>query len=203
MDHLPRSEEFLNRYKYPILLLILGLVLITGSVFFPSLISKIQPKASSSVTYPKESLVDKSQLFFKVDVSGQVTKPGVYALTQESRVEDAIKAAGGVTQRADKLFLTKTINLAQKVSDGMKVYIPSEGENSAPVSGASSYNGSNSAVNINQADMSSLDKLPGIGQITAQKIIDNRPYSTIDDLLIKKVVSKSVFTNIKDKIATF
>ncbi len=201
MDQISRQEELINKYKYPGLISIVGLVLILGGLFTPNLLTNFQPQKAK--TYPKEALVDKSQLLIKVDVSGQVSRPGVYSLASDARVEDAIKAAGGVTSQVDSQFLTKTINLAQKISDGMKIYIPSINENSSPNLAPSLSNANNSAININQADTTSLDKLPGIGQVTAQKIIENRPYSTIEELLAKKVVSKSVFETIKDKISVF
>ncbi len=146
-----------------------------------------------------------------VDVSGAVVNPGVYHIAQDARIQDALIAAGGLSDSADRTWVAKSINLAKKLSDGAKVYIPSVGE----VAGAQTQAGSSvtqsvdaagesstvATVNINSASVDALDSLPGIGKVTAQKIIDNRPYSDINELLSKKVVGASVFGKIKDRIS--
>ena len=90
------------------------------------------------------------------------------------------------------------------LSDGQKIYIPklSETQNSVSVNGVSTGNIS-SKININSAGASDLDSLPGIGSVTAQKIIDARPYSAIEDLLNRKIVSQKVFDQIKEKISIY
>ncbi|MDZ4209575.1 MAG: ComEA family DNA-binding protein [Candidatus Curtissbacteria bacterium] len=117
-----------------------------------------------------------------------------------TRVDDAIKAAGGLSPDAD----STRINLAAKVSDGQKLYIQRVGESvSQSVSGSVGQvaGESVSQININTASESELDKLPGIGPVTAQKIIASRPYSSPEELLSKKVVSSSVYEKIKDLIS--
>lgn len=141
-----------------------------------------------------------------IDVSGAVASPGVYELSAGARVQDGVSAAGGMRKDADRFAVAKSINMASKVSDGMKLYIPFEGEdailttvtngNSAAVAGISS-----SLININSASQSLLEELSGIGPVTAKKIIDNRPYSSVDDLLAKKVVGQSVFEKIKEQVS--
>lgn len=123
-----------------------------------------------------------------VHVDGAVVNPGVYDVPPGSRVTDAVEAAGGLAQDADQ---TK-INLAAKIVDGQKIFVFSKGEQ------VISQN--TNLVSINSASESELDKLPGIGPVTAQKIITARPYSSLEDLLTKKVVSKSVWEKIKDLI---
>lgn len=130
-----------------------------------------------------------------IHVDGAVVKPGVYRLREDARVETAIAAAGGLASDADQ----SRINLAAKVTDGQKIYIPKIGE-----SVSSSIDGSVSRlININVATQAELEELPGIGPITAQKIIASRPYSGVGDLLTKKVVNRSVFEKIKDKITVY
>lgn len=145
-----------------------------------------------------------------IDVSGAVNKPGVYTLDSESRVTDALLAAGGMSDKADRLRVSQTINLAAKVNDGAKLYIPSLGEAQVTSQGVvkSSFDTSSdvstaATININQASETELDTLPGIGQVTAEKIIANRPYQTIAELTQKKVVGTSVFEKIKDKISVY
>lgn len=133
-----------------------------------------------------------------VHVDGAVGSPGIYRLASDSRVDDAIKAAGGLTSDADQ----SRINLAAKVSDGQKIHIASQGEAGSSVMGQVSGE-STGLININTASESQLDRLPGVGPVTAGKIIASRPYSAPEDLLTKKVVSSSVFEKIKDLITVY
>lgn len=138
-----------------------------------------------------------------VDVSGEVRKPGVYELDPGSRIKDALDKADGLTFSADKEYISKTLNLAQKLTDGAKIYIPGLGEEAPIVSNSSLGNqGSQTGlISINSGSQSELESLPGIGPVTAQKIINLRPYSSINELLDKKAVGKSVFEKIKDLVS--
>ncbi|MEK7572076.1 MAG: ComEA family DNA-binding protein [Patescibacteria group bacterium] len=137
-----------------------------------------------------------------IDVSGAVLKPGVYKLSAESRIQDALIAAGGLAVQADREQVAKDINLAAKLTDGAKLYIPFVGEQTTTTekSAASSESTQSSIININTASSSELEALPGIGEVTAGKIIDGRPYTTIEELVEKKAVGKSVFEKIKELI---
>lgn len=136
-----------------------------------------------------------------VDVGGAVNSPGLYKLSTDARVADAVSAAGGLSNDVD----SKQVNLAAKVNDGQKVYIQKVGESAG--SGVSTTTGqvagvsTGGLVNINSASSAELDTLPGIGPATASKIIASRPYSSLNDLVLKKAVSSSVFEKIKDKIS--
>ena len=138
-----------------------------------------------------------------VDVSGAVVKPGVYKLPAGARVSDAIGEAGGFAPTADSEFISKGINLAQKVSDGAKIYIPKKGETVQGASSGSSLTSITGKININSASQSQLESLPAIGPVTAGKIIAGRPYSAIDDLLAKKIVGQKTFEKIKGAISVF
>jgi len=141
-----------------------------------------------------------------VDVEGAVVKPGVYKLPQESRIQDGLIAAGGLSAQADRQYIAKNLNLATKLNDGTKIYIPAIDEDTAkvPASDNSSQGViAGNTININTASESELDTLPGIGPVTARKITTGRPYNSISDLLDRKIVSSKVFDQIKDKIATY
>ncbi len=183
--------QFLDRFKLPLALSLVGIVLIAGGLF-------LSPKSQQKV-YPKESIVE-SQKTVTVDVSGAVSSPGVYRLKDGARIEDAIKLAGGLSPQAQSEYVAKVLNLAQKLVDGSKVYIPKNGEQ---VSGAVSGTATSGKININSASASELDGLPGIGEVTAQKIISNRPYQAAEELVAKKVVSKTVFDKIKDQLVVY
>jgi len=118
-----------------------------------------------------------------VDVVGAVRRPGLYRLGDGARIADAVIRAGGPTGRADVAL----INLAAPVADGMQIVVPVRA--SAPVAGASG-SGSPAApaskVSLSSATVEQLDSLPGIGPVTAQKIVDWRtahgPFATVDAL---------------------
>lgn len=204
---LNKIDDLLSKYKFPIAASLLGLVLLIGGIFSSGILSKTFIKQTK---YPEKSLV-KPQTTIKVDVSGAVHTPGVYNLASDSRVDEAIKAAGGVIEDADQQYLSKSLNLAQKVSDGMKIYVPFRGDPSLPAgpvpdgtgAGGSGQVAGLDVVNINQATMDQLDKLPGVGPVTSQKIIENRPYSSIEELHTKKAVSRAVYEKIKDRVSIY
>jgi competence protein ComEA len=201
------AKDFLSKFKIPLALTIVGSVLLIGGVFSSNILSqtfsKTSTKSNSSSSPRVSSTSSPSNI--KVDVSGAVLNPGVYSLSSEDRVEDAIKLAGGVSETVDKDYLSKRIDLAQKLSDGMKVYIPHIGEVSIPSSGGSVAGVTNqsgsSLINVNTASSSELDQLPGVGAVTAQKIIDNRPYNDLSELINKKAVTKGTLDKIKDLIS--
>ena len=137
----------------------------------------------------------------KVDVSGAVERPGVYELPNDSRVEDVLIAAGGLGAKADRIYVSKTINLAQRVTDGMKIYIPEIG--SANSSNLSSSTNLSDLININSATNAELDSLPGVGPATAAKIVAGRPYQSVSELIGRKIVGQSVYEKIKDMVAVY
>lgn len=131
-----------------------------------------------------------------VDIAGAVERPGVYEIPDDSRVKDVLITAGGLSAKANRNYVSKMVNLAQRVSDAMKLYFPFEGEAVALGSGPqNSYQ-----ININSATAAQLDDLPGVGPVTAEKIIAARPYQSISELLSKKIVSNSVYQKIKDRL---
>lgn len=137
----------------------------------------------------------------KVDISGAVQKPGLVEIPVDSRVQDVLISAGGFDAKADRMYISRSINLAQVVQDGMKIYVPFEGEK---VNTPDAANGSSeSGFNINSASQAKLEELPGIGPVTAKKIVEGRPYGAIEELVSKKVVSKSVYDKIKTTVSLY
>lgn len=125
-----------------------------------------------------------------VEIKGEVKKPNLYHMMEGDRVYDLIKIAGGYTIDAD----TFKINLAQKLTDEMVIYVP-------PIE---IEEGESGKISINKAKLSDLTKLDGIGDAKAQSIIDYREknglFMKIEDLLNVTGISKSIFEKIKDKI---
>lgn len=131
-----------------------------------------------------------------VDVTGAVNSPGVYRLALGSRIKDAIEAAGGLSEDVDGIWVGKNLNRAQIITDGYKLYLPSINE--ANITHVNSDN--SSVISINYSTKKELESLPGIGPVTADKIINNRPYMRVEELIEKKIVGEKVWTSIKDMI---
>lgn len=144
-----------------------------------------------------------------VDVKGQVTKPGVYEGLQGERVVDIIDRAGGLTPLAD----ASQVNFAEHVVDEMVIYIPGKGEEiqSPLVSGsggthssASSVNGGGGKVDLNKADATELQTLPGIGPAKAAAIIEYRDksgkFKTIEDIKNISGIGEKTFEKLRDQI---
>lgn len=148
---------------------------------------------------------DEARSIF-VDVEGAVMRPGLYKLPQNSRIQDSLAAAGGLAVSADRKYVAKNLNLATKLSDGAKIYIPFLGEavsDSSVLNSSSQVGIAGNLININTSSQTQLEALPGIGPVTAQKIIAGRPYGLVDELLNKKIVGSKVFHQIKDKITIY
>ena len=163
---------------------------------------------SESITFEANSSTSQNSeaKTILVDVEGSVVKPGVYKLPENSRIQDAFVAAGGLSAQADRNYIAKNINLATKLIDSAKIYVPNLGEAVSEVSAPnSSTQGmvAGALININTVSESQLDSLPGIGPVTAQKIIAGRPYGSISELKDKKIVGAKVFDQIKDKITIY
>ena len=148
-------------------------------------------KKVSTITEKKVPMIshvkDKVSNQVTVDVKGAVNHPGVYSLPSQSRVTDAIKRAGGLSNLAD----SKSVNLAQKLQDETVVYVTQKGEKITVVEEEKENNiatqgNSKGKINLNKADLSSLQTISGVGAKRAQDILDYRDsqggFKTIDDL---------------------
>ncbi|MBM4432039.1 MAG: ComEA family DNA-binding protein, partial [Chloroflexi bacterium] len=140
-----------------------------------------------------------------VYVSGAVQAPDVYELPADSIIEDAIAAAGGVTEEGDE----DAVNMALPLSDGMQVHVPRRQENSPtppvvsvplPQTTSGFSSGAAGKVNINTATAEELDTLPGIGPTMAQRIIEGRPYSSIEEITRVKGIGEATYEKLRDLI---
>jgi competence protein ComEA len=118
-----------------------------------------------------------------IDVAGAVRRPGLYRLREGSRIDDAIAAAGGPTAKAQ----LDAVNLAAPIADGEQVVVPGRGVAGAPAATPPAAGSSPSApLDLNTATAEQLDSLPGIGPVTAQKILDYRqahgPFHSVAEL---------------------
>ena len=136
-----------------------------------------------------------------VHVAGAVSAPGVYTLPADSRVDDAVRAAGA-TADAD----LSQLNLAQKLADGQKITVPAAGETPAPADNAapSDSGQSGALININTATREELETLPSIGEVRAQAIIAYREehggFRTTDELMEVSGIGEKIFADIAPHI---
>jgi len=164
-----------TRRLVAIALLVLALVVVavkrTGTHSGTAPLAVAPIRAGSTAATPRRQAAGS----IVVDVEGAVRRPGLVRLVRGARVADAVARAGGVTRRADR----SAVNLAAPVSDGQQVLVPRVGEAGAvgtPAAGggAGAVGAVSAPVSLSTATAEQLDSLPGIGPVTAQKILDYR-----------------------------
>lgn len=162
--------------------------------------------SSSEPSHPAKSAMPA----VVVHVTGQVKDPSVVTLPAGSRVEDAVQAAGGLTAAADG----EAVNLARLLVDGEQIHIPAPGEDPKPgpadardreeTTGPAGGEETDSAkIDLNTADATILQTLPGIGPVTAEAIIAHReatPFVSIEDLLLVNGIGPKTFEKLKDSV---
>ena len=201
--------------KQKIILIFLGIVAIIGIAYY-SYVSSKEENLNVSDTNELEienssNEIDEEEAEnkIKVHISGAVKNEGVYELEGDARIIDAIEKAGGTLEIADM----KNVNLASKLEDGMKIYIPKQGEEVTNSNqeveenialGNTSKESSKGKININKASKEELDTLPGIGESTAEKIInyrkEHKSFKSIEELKEVKGIGDAKFEEIKDLV---
>ena len=197
-------EAIIEKIKeYKIIVICAGLGLVLGGFFLLRPVAQTPAKESNLqtevTTVSKDSASEKEEKSQKseteevvekdlitVDVKGAVKSPGIYDLPVGSRINDAVQKAGGLTDNAD----SKSINLAQRISDEALVYVPTKEEATSQEAHSNASNTKeNKKVNLNKASLEELKQVKGLGGKRAQDIIDHREtngkFKSVDDL--KKV----------------
>ena len=184
-----------NRRQKIILLglLLVGCVLTSVAVDYFG-----QPQALEPPPPPRSVQTSQGQAgTIKVYISGAVNFPGTYEIPADSRVEQALEYAGGLTEEAN----LERINLAKRLKDGSQINAPSKSRSRSTATANRTAN--TGPVNINTATVAELDSLPGIGPATAQKIVDYRQghrFQTKEDLMQVKGIGPAKFGQIKESI---
>ena len=199
-------EEFLTKNRLPLGIFFAGLLVLALGIFT----LKGNFASSDKVEVLEETTEGGANDFLVVEVAGAVTSPGVYKLPAASRVDDALIAAGGLSLSADRNWVDKTVNRAALITDGQKIYIPTSDEqlmgtsaNNLGVYQTDTSGQGSGLININTSSQSELESLNGIGPVYARKIIEQRPYSNIEELASRKVIPQSTYEKIKNDISVF
>ncbi|EIW01469.1 helix-hairpin-helix domain-containing protein [Thermoanaerobacter siderophilus] len=195
---------FSKKQQYAIVAILCFILAFSGYVIYKNYKLKNEFVVNASnESVPVERIVESEEnkekpLEIKVYVTGLVKNPGVYTMKEGERIIDAINKAGGPLEEAD---LTN-INLAQKVKDEQMIIVPKKGEtnNISPTSTIQK----NEKININTATKEELQTLPGIGPVTAERIIEFREnkgsFKKIEDIMNVPRIGPKMFEQIKDKI---
>ena len=213
MPKLVRVWSFLSLFL-PFILLIVGLYLV--SLGLKRLLNSTTALECFCPSCPATAFAEKGAAslgLIKVDIQGAVKKPGIYQLEIGQRLADLVASAAGFSKTADAAYVAKNLNLSLELKDQDKIYIPFLIENSdqaeeqnqtqiqAEKSDDEAIEPGTNKVSINQADSQTLQSLSGIGEARAAAIIDNRPYSSLQELLDKKVLSTSLFNTLKEQLS--
>jgi competence protein ComEA len=194
-------QTLLEKYKIQLTIGLVGIILL-GVGFLILSASWRTGKEKPQVEIISSPSLSPTTIW--VDIEGAVQNPGVYELPADARINDLLVAAGGLSASADREWLAKNINLAQKLADGGKIYLPSREEvanfGGPGLSTAGSVAGVSTKININTASAKQLESLKGIGEKRAADIIANRPYQTLEELVSKASLPKSVFADIQEQI---
>ncbi len=171
--------------------IIIGVLLMAGIVF---LVTR-PPRGEAIVLLPPPTPSP-----ITIYVTGAIAKAGLYMLPPGSRVNDAIIAAGGLTQDSD----TESLNLARILEDGEQVNVPKLFPSTEAGIPPGSPGTTSNLVNINTATLEQLDTLPDIGEKTAQAIIDyrnkNGAFKAIEDIQNVTGIGEGIFSKIRDMI---
>ena len=209
-------EAIIEKIKeYKIIVICTGLGLLVGGFFLlkpsPQTPVKETNLQAEVAAVSKDSVSEKEvkkeepveQDLITVDVKGAVKAPGIYDLPVGSRVNDAVQKAGGLTEQAD----SKSLNLAQKVSDEALVYVPTKGEEAASqqtASGTASSTSKEKKINLNKASLEELKQVKGLGGKRAQDIIDHREtngkFKSVDELKKVSGIGAKTIEKLKDYV---
>jgi competence protein ComEA len=160
-----------------------------------------QAAPTEPVTIDRTATASAAPTELYVHVSGAVREPGLYVLPDGSRLVDAVAAAGGFAKKAAR----DGVNLARALADGEQIVVPRKGEKTADAAiSAAPGTSADGKVNLNTADQTALEALPGIGPALSQRILqwrdDNGRFTSVDDLLAVSGIGEKMLATLRDLV---
>lgn len=193
------DKNFTKKEVIVVLIIVLTLVSLLTFKLLSSNLEK-KTRASLKVEEVEEEDLEEETEIIMVHISGQVKRPGLVELKAGMRLKDAIDQAGGLKEAADM----DRINLARKLSDEEKIYIPAKGEEiDIGIDLSLTEKSEEGKININTCSKEELMGLPGIGEVLAQRIIDHReenPFESEEDLMQVAGIGEKRFEDLKELI---
>lgn len=210
LRHFTKSEQIV------ILIFVILIVLAIGYNFYEKRDLQLIQADETNIDLDEEETIDQDfedfndeaedKKMIMIHISGQVKNPGLVELFEGDRVIDAVNKAGGLTSESDN----DRINLARKVSDEEKIYIPKIGEvveqdiqNIVTFNDSNNINEKSDKININDAPKEILITLPGVGEVLADRIIEyrkNNKFADIEDIMKVSGIGSKKYEGIKDLI---
>jgi competence protein ComEA len=194
-----RVVELVGRHRALLSGALIGAVVVALAILFvrkpepPRIV--VQAPATRAVASPPIPAL------LVVHLSGEVIMPGVYHLPVGARIDDALKAAGGPTESGD----IQRLNLAARLADGQQIVVPKRVNPILTITNTIP-SPAPGRINLNFASVAELDQLPGVGPVTAQRIVAYReqhgPFSSVDQLREAKLVNAPTFEKIKELVTT-
>ncbi len=202
-----KLEDLYNQYKKDERvkkIAVTALVVVAALVFFAPKGEKeeiVVEQSGESAQEEQQQQEEPAKNQIIVDIGGAVKTPGVYEIKEGARLFEVIQEAGGLLPDAD----TTTINQAEVLYDGQKIVIPQESEIQESGTGGPIVKPADGRININTADSTQLQEIPGVGPATAEKIIDYRDtngrFTSVEELKNVSGIGEKTFEKMKDKVS--
>lgn len=192
----------MTRFDLVTVVAVIGAVVLAGAASLALLVTAVPSAASPSPPldpWASATPAEQGGGELVIDIEGGVNQPGIHRLPAGSRVADALAAAGGYADSADLGAAASSLNLAAELVDGQQIVVPILGAEPDPAAGGDG----GGLVNLNRASQSELEALPGIGPVTAGKIIAARseqPFATLDELVGREVLTTRQLEQIADLV---
>lgn len=202
-----KLQENKNKIIFIVIIISLSLILLYANNLQGLMFSSDNTDSVEETNISQISLAEISDTptptvapaFFYIEVLGEVNNPGIFKIEDSILVFNAIELAGGYTADADIQYVHQFISLSKKVTPEQKIYIPAKGVmiNNINISLEPTIN--NGKFLINTATSSELEEINGIGKVTAEKIIKNRPFSSWEELKTKTGIRQSALEELQSK----
>lgn len=200
----PHTRRFILRSAPWLIVAIIGLIFSIGSSYSAYQVWSYQPLTLIPNNTQVSSLAASGSSGLKknlVEISGAVTRPGVYEVSDGSRWQEVLLMANGFSDSADKRFVHQELNLAEKVKDQAKLYIPFASDSAilAATGKEIRSTSSSSVLNVNTVSGDVWDEIEGIGEAKVKSILAGMPYTDKKDFLDRSGISPAVYSHIEEK----